>query len=123
MISQRELSVMSRQTKAFIDADYEEISIEPRTNRVSDGAGGWLETPEAPGLPIRVRMIPQSDNVPAAASPEGSRPIPDFVLMAMPGTNIERYDTFDWRGKTWEVSYVHEKPEYELKADVIIHAG
>lgn len=123
MISQRELKIMSRQTEAFINADFEDIQIEPRVNRVSDGAGGWVETPALPLPPIRVRLVPQSDRVPAAVSPEGTRPTPDFVLVAMPGANIERYDKFDWMGKVWEITYLHEKPEYEFKADVVVHAG
>lgn len=123
MIPAYELAMAKRQTQAFINADVESIVIEPRVERVSDGAGGWVEQPGAPLPPISVRLIPQSDAVPAAAALEGSRPTPDFVLVAMPDADIQRYDRFSWRDKVWDIEYVHEKPEYEFKADVVVHAG
>lgn len=123
MISALELKVMSAQTQAFIAADAEDIQVRPRITRVSDGAGGWVEPVEPPLLPVTVRLIPQSDKVPEAAVSEGRRSVPEFILIAMPGTNLDRYDVFSWRGKEWEISHIHEKPEYELKADVVLHVG
>lgn len=123
MIPTAERKIMERQTLAFVLADAEEITIAPREGRISDGAGGWVAQQGAPMLPLTVRLIPQSDKVPEAVALEGRRPIPEYILMAMPGVNIERYDTFEWRGRTWQVSHVHDKPEYEFKADVVIHNG
>lgn len=122
MISAVELRFLTAQTKAFIDADFEDIVIEPREIKTSDGAGGWVNTTSAPLPALRVRLIPQSDKVPEATSLEGRRPVPEYVLVALPGSDIQRYDRFVWRGITWEIAQVHQKPEYELKADVVLHA-
>lgn len=121
MISDVELRILSAQTKAFIDADVEEISILPREVRTEDGAGGWILETGAPLPAIRVRLIPQSDKVPEASSLEGSRRAPEFVLVAMPGEDITANDRFEWRGNMWEITQVHDKPEYELKGDVSLH--
>lgn len=122
MISAVELGIMTAQTKAFIDADYEDIVIEPRETKTSDGAGGWTMVSGPDLAPVRVRLIPQSDKVPEQSSLEGRRKAPEFVLVALPGADIQRYDRFNWRGNTWEIAQVHDKPEYELKGDVVLHA-
>jgi hypothetical protein len=123
MISTKEMEAMVRITRAFIAADSSEIVIAPRTSRESDGAGGWRNVPGEPLPAISVRLIPQSDKVPAAIAVEGARPVPDFILMAEPGADIQRYDTFHWRGRTWKIDFIHDKPDYELKADVIVDNG
>jgi hypothetical protein len=123
MIAATELAMMVKQTAAFIAADATEITLTPRDDRVSDGAGGWVDTPGAPLAPISVRLIPQSDKVPEAAVVEGRRAVPDMILMAMPGVDIKRYDRFSWNGKVWKISHIHDKPEYEFKADVVVDAG
>lgn len=123
MISTAEYNANLRITKAFIAADTTSIVISPRTTRTADGAGGWVDVVGTPLAPISVRLIPQSDKVPAAAVVEGRRAVPEMVLMAAPGTDIERYDTFSWGGKKWKVDFIHDKPEYELKADLVVDNG
>jgi hypothetical protein len=123
VISAIEYSVNVRMTQAFIAADATDIVIRPRTSRVSDGAGGWVNVPGSPLAPISVRLIPQTDRVPVATAVEGRRANPEMVLMAHPDADIQRYDTFDWGGKTWKVDFIHDKPEYELKADLVVDNG
>jgi hypothetical protein len=123
VISDVELAVMTAQTKAFIAADFEIVSITPRVTRTPDGAGGWTEIKGAPLPNITCRLIPQSDKVPEAMSLDGRRAAPEYVLMAMPGEDIQEHDTFVWRGATYQIAQVHRKPEYELKADVVLYVG
>lgn len=111
------------QTQRFINADPEQIQIIPEGEKVSDGAGGYTDTPGQPALPITVRLIPQSDKVAIAAASEGSYEKTEYVLMAMPDTPFKKDDLFDWRGDRWRISAVHDMPEYEKKADVVLHAG
>lgn len=120
MISDAEMAVQLRITRQFIDADATEIEITPRIARESDGAGGWRNIPGSPLAPISVRLVPQSDAVPESASPEGTRPLPEMVLVAMPGVDIQRYDTFEWSDKVWKITHVHDKPPYAFKADVVV---
>lgn len=123
MISDVEYAANLRQTVAFIDADKTDIVISPRTTRSPDGAGGWVDATGEPLPAISVRLIPQSDKVPVMAVVEGRRAVPEMILMAVPGTDIQRYDTFEWGGKTWKIDFIHDRPEYELKADLVVDNG
>ncbi|QPX62562.1 head-to-tail stopper [Arthrobacter phage Wollypog] len=123
MISDAEYNMQLRQTRAFIAADSTDIVINPRTARESDGAGGFRDVAGEPLAAISVRLVPQSDKVPVAAVVEGRRAIPEMVLVALPDADIRRYDTFVWGDKTWKVDFLHDKPEYELKADLVVDNG
>lgn len=117
-----ELELQKAATRAFILADAEEINI-VRTPRVSDGAGGFVESsPSINIAPQVVRMIPQSDKVTEVAGSDGRRAVPEWVLLMEPGSDMQRYDRFVWRGVTWEIAQVHTKPDYEIKGDVIKYA-
>lgn len=117
MLAPSELAAQKRMTQNFIDADPTEIEFTNPADRVSDGAGGWIQS-EAEPLTATVRMIPQSDKVPEALVTEGNRPIPDYIVLGMPEAGFERYATFKWRGSDWKIGQIHEKPDYALKGDV-----
>jgi len=123
MISEMEMRVQLRNTKAFIDADAEEITIIPRSTRVPDGAGGWVDETGPLLPPVRVRIVPVDPGKAVAFPAEGRLDTPEHTLVAMPGTDIQRYDKFRWRGKMWLVDKVHNKPDYELKANLVIDNG
>lgn len=123
MISDLELRIQKRNTQAFIDADVEVIVITPRSTRVPDGAGGWRDGTGAPLPPVRVRIVPINRIQETLFPAEGQIDAPKFVLVAMPDTDIQRYDTFVWRGDVWKVDRIHNKPDYELKADLVLENG
>lgn len=116
--------MMVRQTAAFIAADADVITVLPQAGRTADGAGGYIETP---GVPFErtVRLIPQSDKIPVNASWEGSREAVEYVLLDVPEAALLllKDDRFSWRGQTWKISQIHDKPDYEFKADVILDVG
>lgn len=121
MISAAELEIQRKLTMAFVNADPETIVL-TRREKVEDGAGGFT-LQDSPPEQQTVRMVPQSDKVPVSSTLDGERKRPEFIIVAMPLADIRRYDTFDFRGTTYQVSHVHDCPEYEFKADVVTYVG
>lgn len=113
-----ELELQIGATRAFILADAEEIVLW-RRGKVSDGAGGFTLSPPVPLAPQTSRLIPQSDMVLEIEDSNGRMAVPEWVIMMEPGSDLERYDQFEWRGLNWEISQVHMKPDYEMKGDVV----
>lgn len=114
-----ELQVQIAQTRAFIDADKEILTVTNPATKDSDGAGGWNTTP-AVDVQVECRMIRQNDRLPMAKDSNGDRLRVEYMLIAMPDAPIQRYATFDWDGNKYRVEMIHSKPDYELKAEVII---
>lgn len=65
-------------------------------------------------------MIRQADRLPMAKDSNGDRPRVEYMLVAMPDADVQRYATFMWNGRGYKVEMIHDKPDYELKAEVII---
>jgi hypothetical protein len=121
-MQQIELELQAAATRAFILADAEDINL-VRAAMVSDGAGGFVETqPPISIAPQVARLIPQSDQVPEIEGSDGRRAVPKWVILMEPGSDIQKYDKFVWRGRTWEIAEMHDKPDYEMKGDVILYA-
>lgn len=121
MLSATELSLQMKTTSAFIEHDAVDLIIN-RRSRIDDGEGGVVVGPESPVGMVRARLIPQSDKVPEVSTSDGRLLKPEFVLLCMPGQDMERYDVFSWHGGEWEIISIHEGPEYEMKGDVV-HRG
>lgn len=123
-----ELALMIRQTQAFVNADPETIVITPAVSRVSDGAGGHQLVPGTPFEHV-CRLIPQGGDqkskVPTVSTWEGTRAVSEYVLLDVPSAAelIYKGDTFTWRGQTWKVLQIHDKPDYTFKADVVLDVG
>jgi hypothetical protein len=114
-----ELALQITMTEAFILADAVEIQL-LRREKVSDGAGGFtLSDPqELPGVQT-FRLIPQSDKVPEVSTSDGRRANVEYILLALPDADLQRYDLFDWEDIRWEIAQIHMKPDYERKGDVV----
>lgn len=117
-----ELEIHKKHTRDFISADPETLAVVNPAQKLSDGAGGYTVVKAEP-VDVWCRLIPQTDKVPMTEGGTGDRSRIEYILLAMPDAPVQRYATFDWRGKTYSVEAVHEKPDYEFKADVIIHEG
>lgn len=113
-----ELQLQASATRAFILADAEDLTL-VRRSRQSDGAGGYTYTTGAPLASQTARLIPQSDRTLEVTGADGRSAHPDWILLMEPGSDMQRYDRFDWRGDTWEIAELHQKPDYEMKGDVI----
>lgn len=124
MISAVELEIMVRQTEAFVAADAETLTVTPKPVRTSDGAGGHTLTDGQP-FDITARLIPQSDKVPVADTWEGTRARVEYILVGHPNLALQlsKDDVFQWRGQSWKIQQIHDKPDYEFKADVILDVG
>lgn len=106
-------------TRAFIDADAEDVVIN-RSVRVPDGAGGWVRNP--PGLlsPQRCRIIPSTSSRQVERTTlDGRVVVPSAILMGDLTLNVEIGDRFVRWGVEWEVVHVHERNEYQTKADIV----
>lgn len=119
MIPQAELDLQTAATQAFILADAEDIVLLRRT-RSPDGAGGFVFDDEIQIAEQTARLIPQQDKTLEVTGSDGRRATPDWVIMMAPDADLERYDRFDWNGKTWEIAQIRAKPDYERKGDVIL---
>lgn len=119
-LSAPELALQISATEAFVLADAETLSMQA-WDKTADKAGGFKLTKD--GLPrdITARLIPQSDKVPEIQTSDGKYARIEYVLMATPGTDVRRYDTFLHEGELYRVEQIHRKPEYEIKADCVMH--
>lgn len=123
MISTAELAVGIATTKQFIESDVEVIVFKRPMRRERTETGGYADIPGFTSEPQRVRLIPQSDKVPAAMDTNGTRERPEYILAGLPDADFDKGDTFVWRGQTWKVEQLHDKPDYIRKGDVILHDG
>lgn len=114
-----ELAAQKRITQRFIDADSSSIVLNRRT-RTADGAGGYSYGAPAP-LPAQVcKVISLMDaaSVSLRATEDGVMVSPAYVLVMMPGANVQRWDRFTMNGAEHEVVFVDDR-QYEIKAEVV----
>ena len=114
-----ELEMQISATRAFILADAEDLVLIRRT-RSSDGAGGFTYSTGAELATQTARLIPQNDKTLEVQSSDGRSANPQWIIMMEPGSDIQRYDQFEWKNETWEIAELHKKPDYEVKGDVIL---
>jgi hypothetical protein len=105
-------------TKAFIDADSLEVVLY-RAGKLSDGAGGVVEGSPSPLPPQVLRLIPLADGSDERFTADGKAVRPTYMLQGMFDADIERFDTFTHRGSRFEVVFVNENRQYQVKAEVV----
>lgn len=111
--------VLVQQTEHFIDDNPTDI-VFTRNTPASDGAGGHTTTSAALSAQ-KVRVI---QGGPTAASVErqglsGEVERPDWTICAMPDADLQRGDTFQYRGMNAEVIWIRDLG-YELLADAAV---
>lgn len=120
MISPAELAVHRALTKAFVDADATPIRLW-RSEWISDGAGGeQRQDPEALD-PQQLRLQPRTDGGNPRTTADGEQAIPNYTLIGYHTADIKRWDTFTVNGRRYEVAFVYENQQYEVKAEVFSH--
>lgn len=119
-ISAAELAVQRRVTKEFIAADSLEVALE-RPVRTADGAGGTISgSPTV--LPVQVlRLIPLGDRGGATqrTTADGVVVTPGYALLGQHTADIARGDEFTVNGRRYEVVFIGENRQYEVKAEVV----
>lgn len=127
MISAAEMEVGLAQTREFIEADVETVVFLHRGQRVRNAAGGWtdVEDWDPRSDPQRVRLIhhPAGDKVQSVNTTDGDRERPEYTVIGMPDADFQEDDQFEWRGDRWKITYIHDKPDYIRKGDVILEHG
>lgn len=116
--SDRELRIQRKLTAYFINADPELISLTPNEIQ-SNGAGGVRKTPLPPRPPQGVHLVPLTSQVSERPTLDGKAVIPDFMLIGLHDMAIGRGDVFQARNSIFEVVHIHEKRDYETKAEAI----
>lgn len=114
----RELATQRELTRAFIDADFETLTLTPRVSgKTSTGGRGF--TNQAPRLPQKFKII---ENVSRAMTntrvPGGEQHEEEFTLLGYWDAVIGVYDIFTLRGATWEVISIEWDNGYEQRAQV-----
>lgn len=118
-LSVAELTAQLLQTQAFIDADSVDLSVSRyAVSRVK--GGGRRPTGSPTTLTRRARMIPAGE-VREIPSSNGTRSEQrEWVLLGMPGLDIQEGDEFDYFGPCVVASAT--PGTYELKARVVHRA-
>lgn len=127
MLSPEELAIQTSLTQWFIEADSETLTM-LRRQRVRNPDTGALEWREAVPVdpPVVVKLQPTqytTASVPEVQTPGGEEVWPELTMLALPGTDIQKDDVFDWRGNRWRIDELRLKPDYEIIADVNRYAG
>lgn len=120
MLNTLELAAQRRITAAFVDADRFSCVL-TREQRVPDGEGGYT-TEVAPIDAQWLRLVPLQDGTQDRTDNAGNVISPGYMLVGRYTADIKRGDVFTKEGRTYEVVFVQENQQYEVKAEVIYRA-
>jgi hypothetical protein len=117
-IASVELAFQRKNTEAFIAADSVEVVL-IRTPREDDGAGGVLTGTPASLLPQVMRLIPLQDGHSPRQTAEGEMAEPSYMLLGKHDADMERWDEFQMNGAWYQVVFVNQNRQYEVKGEVV----
>lgn len=117
MISSLELSIQRQLSNAFIEADPLEIQLS-RPTRTPDGAGGYVDSLVPIGGLQRLRLIPLGDGADERTTADGVAVAPTYMLMGTYLANIQRWDEFSVDGRRYQVVFINQNRQYEVKGEV-----
>lgn len=120
MLSDVEVAAQRRITAAFVDADRFSCVL-TREQRVPDGEGGYT-TQVAPIDAQWLRLVPLQDATQDRTDSTGNVVSPGYMLVGRHTNDIKRGDVFAKEGRTYEVVFVVENQQYQVKAEVIYRA-
>lgn len=120
MIATAELAVQRRLTKAFIEADVLPVVL-LRSTFVPDGAGGEVKGDPLPLQPQRMRLIPLGDGAQERFNANGTEVRPTYKLLGNYDADMERWDEFVLNGERYEVVFISQNRQYEVKGEVFYH--
>jgi hypothetical protein len=117
MIAAAELAIQRRLTAAFINADYI-LAVLYRSTYTADGAGGEIKGEPEPLAPQRMRLIPLGDGATPRTTANGESVTPSYMLMGTYTADIQRWDEVTVNGRRYQVVFINENQQYEVKAEV-----
>lgn len=118
MIAPGELAAQRKLTDSFIRADEQQIQLIRKT-KVPNGAGGYRET-MVPLAPQGFRLIPLQDSTGESGrtTADGKQVTPAYMLQGRYNCDMQRYDQFVIDGKRYEVFFIVENRQYQVKGEV-----
>lgn len=117
MVSEQEAAMQRGITAAFVAADAFSCVL-TREQRVPDGEGGYTTVP-TPVDAQWLRLVPLQDATQDRRDSTGSVVSPGYMLVGEHTADIQRFDTFTKDGRRYEVVFVLENRQYQVKAEVI----
>lgn len=123
MIPAAEMAAQRRATDAFIRADVESVTLVPRErSRTASGGATYTDLPPRPSQAMR--LIPAKETLAVERETLDGRIVkPEYVLLALWDGEMERGDRFSLGGNRYEVAFVHEKRDYQVKGEVVYLAS
>lgn len=112
-----ELAAQRQLTAAFVAADAEPITLF-RSTWMSDGAGGHIKQSPEPVLVQLLRFQPRQDGGSPRQTSDGEQVVPTYTLVGKHTADIQRWDEFTLNGSRYEVVFVYENRQYQVKAEV-----
>ena|SRR5690348_10059637 len=119
MRSPAELRAQREVTRAFVDANYELITLIPRVEtRTATGGREWTEG--TPRTPQRFHIIERNTNARTDTRvPGGEQDEEEYTLLGYWDAQVAVGDTFTLDGRTWRVQPMDFENGYERRAAVI----
>jgi hypothetical protein len=117
-IEAAELRAQRMITHSFILADANLITLY-RSSTTSDGAGGTVHNPPTPLPPQTMRLIPLSDGADERLTADGKMVRPTYMLQGDYNADLQRGDTFTTEQGRYEVVFVNENRQYQVKGEVV----
>lgn len=113
-----ELLIQTKTTAAFIEADKIPVAFLRRT-RIQLGSGGYRWSDATTLEQQDARLLPSQDKEKELETDEGKSAHPDYVLLMMPGADVQRWDRFMVGAFEMLVLSEPHGPDYEVKVDVM----
>jgi hypothetical protein len=116
MISATELALQRALTAYFIAADSLSVAL-TRNTKVPTAAGGYKAVSTV--LPVQtVRMIPLGDGAAERLTADGKQVSPQYMLQGQWDADFARGDTFTLDGRRYELVFINQNVQYQVKAEV-----
>lgn len=112
-----------RQTDAVISQRPEDVVL-VRTTEEDTSAGGTRPGPSVALLGQRGRLLPAdkvTNEAPLMTTPDGRQVRPDWMILFMPGADVQAGDTTTVRGHKLEVVAVSDMPPHRIVAQAVEH--
>jgi hypothetical protein len=114
----QEIDVQRRHTAAFIDTMPVMINLIPRV-RAKQPTGGFAYQNQAPRGAQKMRLIEPSGLPILLTGSDGSQRELEMILLGRWDCDLEKYDIFEFGGRSYEVAQLYFPNGWEQRAEVI----